>query len=256
MNFDRPLDSMLEEYLDGLLSEADRAAFEQYLPTRPDLAATVALQRSIDGTIGRLYEVPDPAESTPKTLPINGPAVAPPSTTDRSATLPIRTRKWLKPLALAAGLALAATAFYFTRPSAPDFKLIPAETLYTRLNTTGFTPAFVCTTEAEFSKLVFNKLGAALFVPASTPGVNVLGWAYGNNYSGSPLGPSTLILLAKVDQENVLVLMEREKFDRRIKVAKETGLNVFRREMNDVVMYEITPLNASRVIDAMKLDKP
>lgn len=84
----------------------------------------------------------------------------------------------------------------------------------------------------------------------------MLGWAYGNNYSGSPLGPSTLILLAKVDQEDVMVLMEREKFDRRLKLPKESGLNIFRREMNGVVMYEVTPLDAPRVLDAMTLRQP
>ena len=255
-----PPEARLDEYLDGLLNPAERAEFETFLAIRPDLAAVVQLQQSVDRSLERLFTAPaadlsasgSASSGTDGVLATIGPD-APPGVSARPGPAKRRKSSNWWPISLAASLAIAATVFFLSRSPGEDSEVISPSTLYSRLETTGFSPAFECTTEKAFADLVSNRLGAALFVPATTAGVLVLGWAYGDNYNGSPLGPNTLILLAKVDQNNVMVLMDREKFDRRLTLPARSNLQLFRREMNGVVMYEITPLSSPRILDAMTL---
>lgn len=142
-----------------------------------------------------------------------------------------------------AGLYIAGVidpAEWFGRP-APG--LISPEVVYKRKVETGFMPDHVCTTDEEFVKYTEDLLGERLLIP-NTDSVQVVGWS-----SYEPVfSAGTLILMAKVDGEEVLVVMDHAKNDRSLKLSKSSGLTDHSKVFGKVVMHEITPLGEARVL--------
>lgn len=239
-------EAALVSYLDGTMPAGARESFEASIAADPELRARIEDQRAIDASVKRLFPVHKvelPAEV------LNGEAAAIPI---REAGTKKPTRKVL--YYAAAAVLLLGSAFFVNRAvqhANPDFKLMGADALYTVLSQKGWKPEVVCTTDEAFARFVDLKLGEAM-IAAPANGVAILGWGYSSGYEGTPISPDTVMLLATVDDQRVLVLMDREKVDRSVKVKKETGLNVFRREVGSLVTYEVTPLSESRVIPLLK----
>lgn len=249
----------LDAYVDGLLGDAERAEFESFMSREPALADAVALQRRIDAEIRAALAPPAPAslpvaDALAATVPFQRPRAAS-LPTPRSAQQPAQRSVLarIRPWALAAGLALAAVGAYVVaqRQAAGDVKYVEPADLYARLKSTGFTPEFVCTTDAEFAGAVQARLGTPLaLAPEGRAGVQLVGWAYGNTYEGRIVGPDTLVLMTRLDgTHDVLVLMDKAASDRRLAVPPGSGLSLFRRQVGPIVLYELTPLDKPRLLD-------
>jgi len=249
----------LDAYLDGLLGEAERAEFESLLSREPALADAVALQRRIDAEI-RVALAPPESASAPFAGPLAAtvPITRPRATTVRAARPAPQPAKpsvlaRLRPWALAAGLALASIGAYVVaqRQAAGEMKYVEPADLYARLKSNGFTPEFVCTTDAEFAGAVQARLGSPLaLAPDGRTGVQLVGWAYGNTYEGRIVGPDTLVLMTRLDgTHDVLVLMDKAASDRRLTLPPGSGLSLFRRQVGSLVLYELTPLGKPRLLD-------
>lgn len=249
----------LDAYLDGLLGEAERAEFESLLSRDPGLADAVALQRRIDAEIRAALAPPETApapaaDPLAATVPFQRPRVATVrGTSPALQPAPRSVLARLRPWALAAGLALAAIGAYVVaqRQAAGEVKYVEPADLYARLKSTGFTPEFVCTTDAEFAGAVQARLGSPLaLAPEGRAGVQLVGWAYGNTYEGRIVGPDTLVLMTRLDgTHDVLVLMDKAASDRRLAVPPGSGLSLFRRQVGSIVLYELTPLDKARLLD-------
>jgi len=228
------MEQRLTRYLDGALPPGEREAFEREVAADPALAQEVALQREIDEAIRRRFPARD---------------VSLPAARSTRAARPHSGRRWAWYGAIAAVLVLSAIGVRTYFGVAPEFKVLQPDTLYAILETRGWTPEEVCTTPQEFAALVKSRLGKAL-VPATQPGVTLLGWGYSNDYDGSPLSPSTIVLLAEVEGSRVMVLMDRAGNDRTLSVRPERGLHLHlhRREVGGLVTYEVSPLPEPRVI--------
>lgn len=235
----RSMHELIDRYVDGLLDGEQLAQFEAALATDAELRRQVELQDSIDDSLRRAF--------TP-------PAAAPaPATSDVVATIrPVR-RFNVRFFALAAMLAIVAGGFFVAQRyfAKSEIKRLSPTEVYTRLNTTGWPVEFVCQNEKEFATVMSRQVGAPLYIPAETPGVIVAGWSYTSGYSGSVLGPSTMFLITKVDQQPVLVLIDKAQFDRPLDLPQGSPLHLHRREVSGVVMYEVSPLDAPHVINAM-----
>lgn len=240
-------EAAMTSYLDGTMPAGARESFEGSIAADPELRSRVDAQRAIDASVKRLFPV-QKVELPAGVL--EG---------DAGDAIPIREAGTKKPSRkvlyyAAAAVLLLGSAFFVNRAvqhANPDFKLMGADSLYNVLVLKGWKPEVVCTTDEAFARFVDLKLGEAVIaVPAS--GVAILGWGYSSGYEGTPISPDTVMLLATVDDQRVLVLMDREKVDRTVKVKKETGLNVFRREVGSLVTYEVTPLAEARVIPLLK----
>lgn len=253
----------LDLYLDDLLEGEDRARFEAEMERDAALREQVALQRRIDLSL-RSQAAFDPA-----TLRFDAPANAGASSVasdgarrlepleplPRTASIqPAQPRRlgggrwtWY---GVAAALLLSAAGLYrYTTGVPEEIKFVDPAALYARMQATGFTPEFVCKDDAEFAGAVSKRLGSGLLV-SQAPGLNVLGWAYGQDYSGRIVGPDTLVLMTRLDEKhNVLVLMDKLSSDRHLCLPQSTGLHLFRREVGKLVLYEITPLSEPRVLD-------
>lgn len=235
----------VDGYLSGTLQGEELAAFERDLASDPSLAEAVETQSRMDDSIRRLYVAPA-APDLSSLLREND-----------AASLRVAGRigtrdRWMR-LALAAlilltvGVGISQWSNWFNPPGT----VIPPGTMYTRLVTTGWQPAVVCKTDAEFIALVRKQLGQGLSAAAS-PAVQMVGWGYKNNYAGSPLSDDTMMLLTDVDGEHVLVLIDRVQNRRNLKIPKDAPefgrLNIFKRRIGDLIIYEITPKKSESVL--------
>ena len=118
-------------------------------------------------------------------------------------------------------------------------------TLYAGLVKDGFEPYWKCEDDVEFARFTASEYGESFVVPQNER-VHVLGWAYGRKVAGKDAG----IILCRVDETPVVVLVNRLDGDRPIDVPAESGLKAHRRELGAVVLYELTPHEAAKVIPA------
>jgi hypothetical protein len=106
-----------------------------------------------------------------------------------------------------------------------------------------FAPQWVCRDDAEFARSFADQLGQPLLL-AQSGGVQALGLSVCNT-----LSPRTLVLLARADGQEVLVLVDRIERDRTITLPPESSLKLFRRQIGDLVLYELTPREQPAVIE-------
>jgi hypothetical protein len=129
----------------------------------------------------------------------------------------------------------------------PIVGFIRPDQVYAKL-VADWKPEEVCTEPPAFAAAVQKRLGSPLVLD-STPDVQPLGWTYTGRFRGSIVGPKTMILLTDVGQAKVLVLMDQLSSDRTVEQDPSGKLSVFRREVDGLVLYEVSPLDKPRVID-------
>lgn len=269
----QPFDEILERFIDGTLAGDELASFERRLENEPELRAQLELQSRIDESLRRMCSIEPipmpiitPADlvqpldedglaepNNPSPAPIPFPRSAMQDAGDQHQTRqPAPWRRW-GILAAAAALLLTFAGLYrgYWDARVPDFRLMEPVAMYDRLVRTGWVPAVVCRTEPEFAALVKEKLGTAL-VATATPGIEVLGWGYQDDYDGSPISPGTMMLLTRVEGVDVLVLMDKTSRDRRLKPPTGSSLKIFRREIGPLVTYEVTPLDQPKVLPTLR----
>lgn len=238
----------LDQYMDGLMNESERAEFERHLQSELSLAEQLSLQHRIDSALRERF-------TPPKVIPTGAAA-------GKSRTAP----RW--PMRLGAGIAAAAAiaiAGYAVWPSAMQllggrsrsgptpihFVPIGPFEAYRAHVDSGLTPEWICKDDAEFAQTLEKAVGQSLVV-AATPGLDVLGWSYnkieGNTSRGVFTG-YTLYLLTKARGAPVVVLIDRAAYDRQIESERADGLRIFRRQIGDAVLYEVTPLDQPMVLE-------
>jgi hypothetical protein len=267
------MDELLERFIDGTLNGEELAFVEDRIEKDPAIRDQLELQSRIDDSLRRMCtieKIPMPAipADIPSVIhndvPMEPPAPIPFRDPHATVSEPKqglqRSSAWTGTpwkrwgiLAMAAALLLTFAGLYrgYWDAKVPDFRLMEPVAMYDRLVRTGFTPAVICKTEPEFARLVREKLGSAL-VATATPGIEVLGWGYQDDYDGSPISPRTMMLLTRVEGTNVLVLMDETSRDRDLEVPEGSAMRIFRREIGPLVTYEVTPLDQPRVLQTLR----
>lgn len=259
MSLPPDITARLDRFLDGLMSPEEAAAFEREMAANAEIAAQAELQKRIDGSLRRIFEYEGGEVEIPAPAPLPIAQAAKKSTRARWGV-------WGMWGAIAAGLMIAAVYMNWPRR---EFTYIPPEAMYSRLQRTGWNPAFTCKTDAEFVEKVRARLGQGLLIPMDTVGVLLDGWGYGDSYQGSPLSPDTMILMAHVAEnpggptpapgtpetteregKEVLLFIDKKGNARDVKVPPESGLRVFEARRGGLVLYEVTPLDRPALIDA------
>lgn len=220
-----PIDpETFEAYLDGRLSGAEALAAEAAIRSDPVLTAEAEAQRRINESVRRQFAPVAVECPVPAPIPF------------RAAS---QVRRWTW-LAAAAAVLLTVSAgvwFAMSRENTP-------ERLYHRLAATNFKPDWRCSTDEEFVDFQRYRLGDAFLVRADAA-VALIGWSY----ERKTLSPQAEALMATVDGEHSVVLVDRLIHDKPLKARPGSGLNLFRREMGTLVLYEITPLPGPRLLD-------
>jgi hypothetical protein len=233
--------SNLDLYLDGLLSGAELASFEEQIKRDPQLAAQVQAQRRIDESLRRVLVAPSAPPAPGKVYSLR------PSLLGR-----MRRSPWV---AIAAVLIIGISVWrvwdvYFAHPGDDKMYAIGGaprtmDTIYKVEKDRGFVPMWKCRDDKEFATTFWKSLGSALTFRDPPPNVDSLGLSYGNTIG---LSPKTVYMLFKINGREVIVFIDKKSVDRNPKVTTP-GLNLFRRETGEFVLYEMTPLDRPMVFD-------
>ena len=236
-----PIFDQIDAYLDDALAPADRAAFEARLNTDASLRAELDLARGIEASLNRTH--------VPESL--SAPSL-PSAKSARAASAPQRSLRRFWPLASAAAIVLVALAGYLVYDHFDtSFRRYDPARFYAMAADHNFAPDWTCQNDDEFKDTTRNNVGQAMLVHQDpTAKIQLVGWAYSKTYRGTPLGPKTIMLFAKVDSDPVIVLVDELSRDAILKAASDPKLHVFRRELGSVVLYEITPRSSPVVMDA------
>jgi hypothetical protein len=247
MKDDRPvtdlpdnLAAQLEAYLDGALAPAERAAFERLAAADPVLRREVALARRIEISLKDAF-------SAPAHIPV-------PAEAHRSVLARIgfdRVKLWVSAAACVALIGMAVW-IWNVRYGQPAYRpMSVAEVIYDKQVRGGWEPEWVCKDDAEFAKAVTDRLGQGLLVHPQ-PDLTVVGWAYsakpGDSYATFAISKDEMILLTKVDGRRVMGLVDRAGAGPQPRLTASSKLNLFERQVGDLIIYELTPLEESHIL--------
>jgi len=223
---DPQLDELIDQYVDQRMDPAAQRRFEALIASDPRLRAEVNLRQSADASLRRLFAPPAalPALQSPAA---NGD----------------RWRLYRRFAAAAAILLLIGTgAFAYIRATDPARQwrrqgpgsAARAYDLVVEKN--NFVPAWTCQSDDDFAQYAREHTGEGWHV-VGPENLKLVGWTYVPN----ELTENTTVLLATLDQEKIAVLAGEARFDRGVTLPANTKLHIFRKQVGDVVFYEISP---------------
>ena len=115
--------------------------------------------------------------------------------------------------------------------------------IYEKCVDDGFQPKWVCDDDREFAETFQKRQGQPLLLKPESRDVMV-GLSYLKGISAH-----TTTMLASVDGEPVLVFVDSlERDTQPDKPSWSSGLNLFRKELDGLVLYELSPLDEPRVL--------
>lgn len=229
-------DQLIDLFLDGRLDAPQREQMQRRIEQDDALRAEVLLQERLDDAVRRVFAPPSerPSQWT------GGRAGA----AGRAAPLPRRARWILRPAALLAAclmLGLSVGVYYlgprlftrggqFAERSPQSFTEVREE-----LIAGGFEPDWRCEIGPKFAMYVYHRLGQTLLPASIPPRFEIMGWAYRNC-----LSPETMVLLTRIEDEPVLVFVDRKDSDQPQTLPAGSGLFIHKTELNELVLYELS----------------
>jgi anti-sigma factor RsiW len=223
---------IINAYLDGRLSDAQRAAVEKHIDRDADLRREVEqLERMEDSLRDRF-----------------GPDQAP------AIDLPAPPRRLFVPLSAAAIilLALLGGVYWYMNhmpgqqaPSTGLYAQLSPEQAYAQTVAAGFQPGWVCEPK-EFRETFANRFGQPLALAPDTAATQMLGLSYMN-----VLSADTIAMLARVDGQPVMVFVDRADAPA-AKVPPGSDLTLFERTIGGLMLYELTPLDRPAAMDLIQ----
>ncbi|GMV96689.1 MAG: hypothetical protein HRF43_10375 [Phycisphaerae bacterium] len=248
---EQDLDGLLEAYLAGRLTGPELTAFERRLAGEPALRAELEAQRRIDAALRGAFAAPELSGVLARAQV----AVAAGRTPASVGRVPFGRRPLVHRLLIEAGVAaviglLIGGGYLFWQSRQGDGPRRPALVeqslgdFYAARAQVDFAPDWECPPD-RFYRTFDYRLGQPLLM-ASAPGVTMKGLAYSNT-----LSPHTVNVLAKVDGQGVIVYADLAETARPARVCENSGLRLFQRRLGPLILYELTPLDAPRVLDLL-----
>jgi hypothetical protein len=269
-----PPPDALDAYLDGLLNAAAQARFAERLGRDAALRAELELRRTIDRQVRALFQPPaaPPLELTSSERAAEsrrGEELAERFGSDENATEPSVSVKPARASANSArrvwwggrslpyrwqlvglGVTTAAIWAFLVWALLPSrradfvFTARPLTEVYRETVDHGFEPYYICEDDERFRSTFYHRHGQALRLADLPAGRQMVGLSY-----LPAISRHSTAMLAKVDQQPVIVFVDKLSRDRPIETPPETsGLRMFRRELSGLVLYEITPFDEPRMI--------
>ncbi len=239
----------LEMYLDGIMSPAEREAFERKLQTNPAMQKEITLQKNIDQSLHRAFPPPAPSEALLGILQDASSIqekVPQEKATIRSDQPPAKRSVRTVLLVLAASMAWVIVGWRFLDVVGPDdgYRELAMAEIYENRVQSGFKPKWVCEEDREFAETFSERNGQAILLKTLPSGMEMVGLAY---LAG--IGPKTTTLMARVDGQPVMVFVDRAEEDPTPdQPGWFSGLALFREQRDGLVFYELTPLDQPRVM--------
>jgi hypothetical protein len=239
-------EQLLDAYVDGLLTASEREAFERRAGQDAVLRRELDTQRTIDGLLRGGFAPPS-ADRVVAQIELAAQSQRVVARFSWSGTSPARR------VAIAAVLALGVLGIWriwdfveSQRPGKYPARVgKPMHETYADVLAKGFRPDWVCKTDREFAETFKRRLGQPLLLAKLPEGVQAFGLWY-----PSTITPRTVGLLAKAGDAEILVFADRTKADKAQSLPPASGLHLFRREIDGIVLYELSPLTEAHLLDA------
>lgn len=240
-NDDRP-HAHLDGYLDGLLPEAEQAAWADRLGRDAALRRDAALQRRVDDALRNQFPTATPSAAHLAEVACLQSA---------GAGIERRRRPWRGALPAAAALLFAAWVAWMVSSSPtphrqPFFEPTPLAEIYRDALGNGFEPYYECREEERFTAIFADRLGVRMRLLPMPPGSRMLGLSYPGG-----LSRDTTAMLCRVDDEPVLVAVDRQQVDRQQPppgAYQGRPLHLHRNERSGLVFYEVSPFAEPRAM--------
>lgn len=241
-------DPTLDDYFDGLLDEESRRRFEEKLEQDPGLRAQMERQNVLNDALNRMC-VPTAGSQERVFEAVRQAGTTAKASVTQSGAMPFYRRRW----AIAALLALSMVAAWRLagvieqRRSAGDGygpKPWTSMATYYRQVESDFKPEWVCKDDAEFANAFKKRLRQPALVAATTGPIVGLGLGYANC-----LSPRTMTYLALVQDQPVVVFVDKLKNDSHPELPLDSGLHLFRKELDQLILYEVSPLTEPHVLE-------
>ena len=244
-------DEELEKYLDGLCSGPEVEEFQARLANDPRAQQLIEIQREFDSKLRESFRPPDRTVEH-----IESWLLQPPTKTISPKAASAKSRRLL----LTAVAVVAATIVWLfvanqwngTRQLKPFFQQRPLVAIYKETVDRGFRPYYFCE-DAERFALTFQQRQAVPLLLADTPPDRRM---VGLSYLGG-LSRDTTAMLSYVEQQPVIVFVDRDKFDNP-DLAKNEGdsnLYVHRGELGHLVLYEVSPFKQPKMAEFIRIGR-
>lgn len=217
----------LDRYLDGQLSNAERAEFAARARLDPAIRREIELQRRVDFSLKGLSGPIPPVVPIDRVLP-SGPRFH------------FRWNGWIAAaILLVVGVGVAYSLWPVSVP----------EKIFAREVREGMTPTWVCEDNEHLAEYTKERFGKAVALADLPQDVKILGWKYPRPDDASPTAG---ILLAKRGETPIVILVDRS--DRMITVDSGVfgKLHVMRHDHAGMSFVEISPRNCLSVVKHFK----
>ena len=252
-------DELLERYLDGLLTDDELIEFEQRLESDGALQRGVEQHREFEERLNQAFA---PARLTAEALEslLNKSIQSDDSNKQSGTPKPASSMKSRRRLVVGAICAIAAAIAWFfvsmqsgaTRKVSPFFEQRPLALIYQETIDNGFRPYYYCEDQARFAR-TFRKRQATPLELSETPADRRM---VGLSFAGG-LSRDTTAMLAYVEEQPVVVFIDRNEFDNEQLMSqrkkKHANLFVHRKELADLVIYEVSPFDSAKMAPYLSL---
>lgn len=240
-----PNDPRLDAFLDDQMNPSGRDAFADLLDQDANLRAKFVQQRAIDSSLRRLYG----QQQLEKLLEvIEASLVQNPGGAGRFRTA---FRGW-RALSAAALVAISLGGLWYswriTQPSPVVDPYAPQPwrsfaTVYHDTIQDGFKPAWICRNERQFERAFSRRFKQPLLLAALPSGITAGGISYSNTIS-----EATINVLGKVEGAPVMIFVDKRTADAGPPPPPPPDLHLFRREIDELVLYELTPFDRPNIL--------
>jgi hypothetical protein len=217
----------------------ESAAYQRKIESDEPLRDEADLQQDIDQSLRRLFTPPSADRVTAGIAEVR-------QSKSHKLPAPAKRDRGAVPRRLAAAAAIAVGLFggwliwnaVGPKGSGGYGEWRNFETVYANAVDNDMKPEWTCDTEPEFADSIRSHFGQAAVIPFELPdGMAALGLAYCNSISRR-----TVYLLAEVNDEPIIVFIDRVEADPGQTMDESSNLNLFNRRLGLLVLYELSPL--------------
>ena len=230
----------LERFLDGLMNDEERAQFLEQYGELDSTRQAIALEQKLNESLLKSFpssEMPD--EMKEAIVAQAGTPVVPTYSFLTSPLVPAMA------LALVALIVVAVGWFNGANPVEPVFQPVALAQLHSEMSDKGYRPYYNCEDDERFAQVFEKRQGIALRLAELPEGREMLGLSYEGG-----LSRDTTAMLSIVDGQQVTVFVDSLKKRHDPELLKgNADFKVFKRCLDPLIFYEVTPFDEPRMVD-------